>query len=97
MVVRCIVLRYSSHIDFAELPLPMKVYLVQHGANSPEGEDPQQGLTSQAAVDVEKMARFIGQMNQQYEAVFHSDKKGAPIFGCAPEVLRWAPSLTPGC
>ena len=55
----------------------MKVYLVQHGVSSPEDEDPQKGLTSQAVVDVEKMARFIGQMDRQYEAVFHSDKKRA--------------------
>ncbi|MCP4370477.1 MAG: phosphohistidine phosphatase SixA [Deltaproteobacteria bacterium] len=55
----------------------MKVYLVQHGVSSPEGEDPQKGLTNQAEADVEKMARFIGQMDQQYEAVFHSDKKRA--------------------
>ncbi len=55
----------------------MKVYLVQHGLNSPEEEDPEKGLTSQGVSDVEKMARLIGQMNQQYEAVFHSDKKRA--------------------
>ncbi len=55
----------------------MKVYLVQHGINHPENEDPQKGLTDQAMLDVDKMGAFIGQMNQQYEAVFHSDKKRA--------------------
>ena len=55
----------------------MKIYLVQHGVSSPEDEDPQNGLTSQAVVDVEKIARFIAQMDQQYEAIFHSDKKRA--------------------
>ncbi len=55
----------------------MKVYLVQHGINHPENEDPQKGLTDQAKLDVDKMGAFIGQMNQQYEAVFHSDKKRA--------------------
>lgn len=63
----------------------MKVYLVQHGANNPENEDPEKGLTHQAAQDVEKMAQFIGRMNRQYEAIFHSDKKRArqtaQIFG----------------
>ena len=53
----------------------MKVYLVQHGTSSPEDEDPQKGLTSQAVADVEKIARFIGQMDQQYEAVFIAIKK----------------------
>ncbi len=55
----------------------MKVYLVQHGVNHPENEDPQKGLTDQAMLDVDKMGAFIGRMNQQYEAVFHSDKKRA--------------------
>ncbi|MCP4464066.1 MAG: phosphohistidine phosphatase SixA [Planctomycetaceae bacterium] len=55
----------------------MKVYLVQHGVSSPENEDPEKGLTGQAEIDVEKMARFVGQMGQQYEAVFHSEKKRA--------------------
>ncbi|MCP4433174.1 MAG: phosphohistidine phosphatase SixA [Gammaproteobacteria bacterium] len=55
----------------------MKVYLVQHGINHPENEDPQKGLTDQAKLDVDKMGAFIGQMNQQFEAVFHSDKKRA--------------------
>ncbi|MCP4188228.1 MAG: phosphohistidine phosphatase SixA [Gammaproteobacteria bacterium] len=55
----------------------MKVYLVQHGVNRPENEDPQKGLTDQAMLDAEKLGAFIGQMNHQYEAVFHSDKKRA--------------------
>ncbi len=63
----------------------MKIYLAQHGVNRPENEDPGKGLTDQAAQDIEKMALFIGQMNQQYEAIFHSEKKRAQqtarIFG----------------
>ncbi len=55
----------------------MKVYLVQHGINNPENEDPQKGITDQAKLDIDKMGAFIGRMNQQYEAVFHSDKKRA--------------------
>ncbi len=55
----------------------MKIYLVQHGSNNPANDDPEKGLTIQGEQDVEKMARFIGQMDQQYEAIFHSDKKRA--------------------
>ncbi len=53
----------------------MKVYLIQHGANKPENEDPEKGLSNQGVLDIEKMAGFVGKMDRQYEAIFHSDKK----------------------
>ncbi len=55
----------------------MRVYLVQHGVNRPENEDPQKGLTDQAMQDAEKVGAFIAQMDNKYEAIFHSDKKRA--------------------
>ena len=55
----------------------MKIFLVQHGLSHAEKDDPQKGLTDQAMQDVDKMARFIGQMDHQYEAIFHSGKKRA--------------------
>ncbi len=55
----------------------MKVYLVQHGVNRPENEDPQKGLTDQGMQDAEKLGAFIARMDNRYEAVFHSDKKRA--------------------
>lgn len=55
----------------------MKIYLVQHGSNHSEDEDPQKGLTEQGAHDVENLARFVGKMNLEFEAIFHSEKKRA--------------------
>ncbi len=55
----------------------MKIFLVQHGLANPKEEDPHRGLSSKGMEDVEKMARFVGQMDHQYEAIFHSGKKRA--------------------
>ncbi len=55
----------------------MKIYLVQHGINHVEADDPDKGLTEHGIRDVEALAQFVGKMNLQYEAIFHSDKKRA--------------------
>lgn len=55
----------------------MKLYLVQHGINHSEENDPEKGLTEQGARDVEKLAQFVANMGLQFEAIFHSEKKRA--------------------
>ncbi len=55
----------------------MKIYLVQHGINHAKEDDPEKGLSEQGVEDVKKLAQFIGNMNLQFEAIFHSDKKRA--------------------
>lgn len=55
----------------------MPIYLVQHGKNRPQTEDPDEGLSAEGVSDTERIAAVAKGYNVKVAAIYHSVKKRA--------------------
>jgi phosphohistidine phosphatase len=55
----------------------VRVYLVQHGRSKSEEEDPERRLTDKGIGEVQKVADFLGSLELEVGAVWHSGKARA--------------------
>lgn len=62
-----------------------KLYLVQHGKQVPEEENPEEPLSQEGKMDCEKVAKFAGSAGIKVSDIFHSvklrAKETAEIYG----------------
>jgi phosphohistidine phosphatase len=52
----------------------MKIFLVQHGNQNSEEDDPEEGLSEKGTVDCEKVARFAAKSDLKIRKIYHSVK-----------------------